>query len=196
MHKHEHMHKHERMHKPNLTTIMAPMLNTTQTRKNPGSRLTQMTSHSWRRRSLPLLPLTATFLASCGDDPAGPQAIEDAPFAASLQIDLAAMTRTATGLYYEEIAPGSGDSVAAGQTATVAYTGWLIDGRIFDSGEFSFRLGAGQVVAGFDEGVTGMRPGGIRRIIVPPALGYGNRGSGPVPPDAIMIFRIELLAIE
>ncbi len=138
---------------------------------------------------------TATLLASCGDDITGPQAIEDVEFAASLQINLAAMTRTASGLYYEDIEAGSGDPAAAGQEVTVAYTGWLIDGNVFDDGEFSFRLGAGQVVAGFDEGVTGMRLGGVRRIVVPPELGYGSRGSGPVPPDAIMIFRIKLLEI-
>ncbi len=139
--------------------------------------------------------LAATLLASCGDDIAGPQAIEDVTFAASLRINLAAMTRTASGLYYEDIEPGSGDPAAAGQDVTVAYTGWLIDGSIFDNGEFGFRLGAGQVVAGFDEGVTGMRTGGVRRIIIPPELGYGSQGRGSVPPDAIMIFRIELLEI-
>ncbi len=77
----------------------------------------------------------------------------------------------------------------------MAYTGWLTDGTTFDSGAFSFVLGAGQVVRGFDEGVTGMRVGGVRRIIIPPALGYGSQGSGPVPPDSIMIFRIELRSI-
>ena len=121
--------------------------------------------------------------------------IEETEFAASLAINLAAMTRTASGLYYEDIEPGSGDPAANGDHVEVAYTGWLSDGTEFDAGAFGFVLGAGQVVAGFDEGVLGMRAGGIRRIIIPPSLGYGSRGSGPVPPDAIMIFRIELQSI-
>lgn len=125
----------------------------------------------------------------------GPQVIEEVEFAPSLGINLASMTRTSSGLYYEDIAMGSGDPAAAGNEVEVAYTGWLTDGTTFDSGAFSFVLGAGQVVRGFDEGVTGMRVGGVRRIIIPPALGYGSRGSGPVPPDSIMIFRIEVLSI-
>ena len=125
----------------------------------------------------------------------GPQVIEEVEFASSLGINLASMTRTSSGLYYEDIATGSGDPAAAGHEVEVAYTGWLTDGTTFDSGAFSFVLGAGGVVRGFDEGVTGMRVGGIRRIIIPPALGYGSQGSGPVPPDSIMIFRIEVLSI-
>lgn len=141
------------------------------------------------------LAIAAVASMACGDDMTGPQSIEDAEFASSLGINLANFTRTSSGLYYEDIAEGSGDPAAAGQEVEVAYAGWLKDGTEFDSGAFSFTLGAGQVVRGFDEGVTGMRVGGIRRIIIPPALGYGSQGSGPVPPDAIMIFRIEVLSI-
>ncbi len=125
----------------------------------------------------------------------GPETIEDAEFAASLGIDLANMTRTASGLYYEDIEVGTGEPAAAGDDVRVGYSGRLTDGTLFDSGQFPFRLGAGQVVPGFDEGVTGMRVDGIRLIIIPPALGYGSRGSGPVPANAILIFRITLLSI-
>ena len=141
-----------------------------------------------------LVVVAASFMA-CGDDMTGPQAIEDAEFASSLGINLANFTRTSSGLYYEDIAEGSGDPAAAGQEVEVSYAGWLTDGTEFDRGAFSFILGARQVVAGFDEGVTGMKVGGIRRIIIPPALGYGSQGSGPVPPNSIMIFRIEVLSI-
>lgn len=141
------------------------------------------------------LAVFATALTGCGDDMTGPQAIEEAEFASSLGINLANFTRTSSGLYYEDIAEGSGDPAAAGQEVEVSYAGWLTDGTQFDSGTFSFILGAREVVAGFDEGVTGMKVGGIRRIIIPPALGYGSQGSGPVPPNSIMIFRIEVLAI-
>lgn len=125
----------------------------------------------------------------------GPESIEDAEFAASLGIDLASMTRTASGLYYQDIEEGAGEPAASGDDVRVRYSGWLRDGTLFDSGEFGFQLGAGRVVAGFDEGVQGMRTGGTRRIIIPPALGYGSRGSGPVPPNAIMVFEITLLSI-
>ena len=137
----------------------------------------------------------AAVLIGCGDGLSGPGEIEEVAFAASLGIDLAAMTRTASGLYYEDIETGAGEPAVPGDEVRVAYVGWLVDGSQFDDGEFSFLLGAGQVVAGFDEGVEGMRVGGVRRIIIPPALGYGSQGSGPVPPNAIMIFRISLLAI-
>ncbi len=130
-----------------------------------------------------------------GDDMTGPQVITEVEFAASLGIDLANFTRTSSGLYIEDIAEGSGEPASSGNEVEVAYTGWLTNGTSFDGGAFSFVLGAGQVVRGFDEGVMGMRVGGIRRIIIPPALGYGSQGSGPVPPDSIMIFQIEVLAI-
>ena len=148
----------------------------------------------WTNRVAGLLVATA-MSGGCGDDLTGPEVIEEVEFAGSLSINLAAMTRTSSGLYYEDIEEGAGEPAAAGQDVEVAYTGWLRNGSEFDSGQFSFRLGSGQVVPGFDEGVQGMRAGGVRRIIIPPALGYGSRGSGAVPPDAIMIFQIELLSI-
>lgn len=85
--------------------------------------------------------------------------IEEVEFAASLQIDLTRMMKTSSGLYYEDLAAGSGDPAAAGDEVQVAYAGWLKDGTEFDRGQFGFGLGAGQVVAGFDEGTTGMRVG-------------------------------------
>ncbi len=145
--------------------------------------------------AMALAAAAALALGACGDDLTGPQDIEDIEFAASLGINLATMTRTSSGLYYEDIEEGTGDPAGAGQEVRIAYVGWLTDGTEFDRGEFGFVLGSGQVVPGFDQGVTGMRVGGVRRIIIPPELGYGSRGSGPVPPDAFMIFRIELLGI-
>ena len=125
----------------------------------------------------------------------GPETIEDAEFASSLGINLAAMTRTASGLYYEDITVGAGEAAASGRSTRVGYAGWLTDGTEFDRGEFEFQLGTGQVVPGFDEGVTGMRVGGTRRLIIPPELGYGSRASGPIPPNSILVFRISLLSM-
>jgi peptidylprolyl isomerase len=113
---------------------------------------------------------------------------------------------TASGLRYVDQQVGKGDAVQAGQTAVVHYTGWLDDGgkpgKKFDSSHdrnqtFDFRLGAGQVIKGWDEGVAGMRVGGKRRLFIPAELGYGARGAGNViPPNAALIFDVELIAIR
>ena len=108
---------------------------------------------------------------------------------------------TASGLVYEELVVGSGAEAAAGQHVTVHYTGWLTDGTKFDSSKdrndpFDFDLGAGHVIKGWDEGVAGMKVGGKRKLTIPPSLGYGARGAGGViPPNATLVFEVELLGI-
>jgi FKBP-type peptidyl-prolyl cis-trans isomerase len=115
---------------------------------------------------------------------------------------------TPSGLGIDDRVTGSGDTARAGQSVTVHYTGWLHDpnapdgrGRRFDSSKdrgepFEFALGAGQVIPGWDEGVQGMRVGGTRVLVIPPHLGYGRRGAGGViPPDATLVFEVELLAV-
>ena len=109
---------------------------------------------------------------------------------------------TSSGLKHEDLADGAGEAARAGDTVAVHYTGWLTDGTKFDSsvdrGEpFVFQLGAGRVIRGWDEGVAGMRPGGRRRLTIPPDLAYGNRGAGRViPPGATLVFEVELLEIR
>lgn len=109
---------------------------------------------------------------------------------------------TASGLVIEELVVGEGGEARAGQTVSVHYTGWLTDGSKFDSSKdrnepFEFPLGARRVIAGWDEGVQGMRIGGTRRLTIPPALGYGTRGAGRViPPDATLVFEVELLGLD
>ena len=111
------------------------------------------------------------------------------------------ITTTASGLQIEEIKLGDGESAAAGQFVSVHYTGWLTDGTKFDSSKdrnepFDFPLGQRNVIAGWDEGVQGMRVGGIRKLTIPPQLGYGARGAGGViPPNATLVFEVELLDI-
>jgi FKBP-type peptidyl-prolyl cis-trans isomerase len=109
---------------------------------------------------------------------------------------------TASGLMYENIAAGKGAAAKAGDTVVVHYTGWLTDHTKFDSSRdrnvpFEFRLGAGQVIPGWDQGVAGMKVGGKRKLTIPPNLGYGATGAGGViPPNATLVFEVELLGIK
>ena len=109
---------------------------------------------------------------------------------------------TPSGLKYTDEVVGTGKQPQAGQTAVVHYTGWLLDGKKFDSSvdrgqPFSFPLGKGQVIKGWDEGVATMKVGGKRILIIPPDLGYGARGAGGViPPNATLKFEVELLDVK
>jgi peptidylprolyl isomerase len=117
-----------------------------------------------------------------------------------------AMTATSSGLNYEDDLLGSGESPRNGQTCVMHYTGWLWEneakGKKFDSSldrgrPFSFTLGVGQVIRGWDEGVASMKVGGKRRLLIPADLGYGARGAGGViPPNAALLFEVELLEIR
>jgi FKBP-type peptidyl-prolyl cis-trans isomerase len=108
---------------------------------------------------------------------------------------------TSSGLQYTDIKVGAGATAQAGQTVSVHYTGWLENGKKFDSSvdrgqPFSFPLGAGRVIKGWDEGVQGMKVGGKRKLTIPSNLGYGARGAGGViPPNATLIFEVELLGL-
>jgi FKBP-type peptidyl-prolyl cis-trans isomerase FkpA len=114
-----------------------------------------------------------------------------------------------TTLQSEDVTPGTGAEASKGQTVRVHYTGWLYDpsapnkrGRKFDSSKdrndpFEFRLGAGEVITGWDEGVAGMKVGGTRILTIPPAMGYGAQGAGGViPPNATLVFEVELLGVR
>jgi FKBP-type peptidyl-prolyl cis-trans isomerase len=111
-------------------------------------------------------------------------------------------TKTADGLQYWDIKVGTGAVANAGQTVKVHYTGWLTNGKKFDSSvdrgdPFTFPLGGGQVIKGWDEGVAGMKVGGKRQLRIPPQLGYGDRGAGGViPANATLIFDVELLGVR
>lgn len=112
-------------------------------------------------------------------------------------------TTTESGLQYIDLVEGDGDVAESGQQVSVHYTGWLTDGTKFDSSldrgsPFNFQLGAGSVIAGWDEGVAGMKVGGSRQLLIPSDLAYGETGAGGgiIPPGASLIFEVELLAVQ
>lgn len=119
---------------------------------------------------------------------------------ASLGVDLAAMQKQASGLYVQDLVEGSGEASQSGDSVSVDYTGWLPTGDKFDSSigraPFSFTLGAGRVIRGWDEGVVGMKVGGTRRLVIPSQLGYGVEGAGAIPGNAVLVFDVEMKAIE
>ena len=111
------------------------------------------------------------------------------------------ITTTESGLQIEDLTVGTGATASSGQQVVVHYTGWLTNGNKFDSSKdrndpFQFPLGMRHVIAGWDEGVEGMQVGGVRKLTIPPQLGYGARGAGGViPPNATLVFEVELLDI-
>jgi FKBP-type peptidyl-prolyl cis-trans isomerase FkpA len=125
-------------------------------------------------------------VAACGNDSdSSPTRTDSAPFS---QTDLRV---------------GTGAEAAAGRRVTVNYSGWLYSasaaenkGRQFDSGTFTFTLGSGQVIRGWDQGFAGMRVGGLRRLVIPPELAYGSQGQGPIPPNATLVFDVELTNVS
>ena len=136
-----------------------------------------------------------TLFAMAKDNPKSQDSIFGGP------IEAAIPTVTASGLSITDLDLGNGEEAIAGKKVTVNYRGMLENGKEFDSsygrGPFSFSLGAGQVIKGWDEGVAGMKVGGKRKLIIPPDLGYGNRGAGGViPPNATLVFEVELLEVN
>jgi FKBP-type peptidyl-prolyl cis-trans isomerase len=141
-------------------------------------------------------------LAACGGKGDRDNERRPAGFSSSLGVDTTAMTKTPSGLRYLEVAKGQGAEATAGKKVSVHYTGWLPNGEKFDSSRdrdqpFGFALGAGQVIAGWDEGVAGMKVGGRRKLVIPPDLGYGTAGAPPdIPPGATLVFDVELLDVR
>jgi FKBP-type peptidyl-prolyl cis-trans isomerase len=143
---------------------------------------------------------TATGCRSVTSD-SDPPRIEDTQFASALGVDLSLSTKTASGLYWRDLVVGSGATVGGGQQVSVHYTGWLANGAKFDENlapqtPYSFAVGGGRSIAGFDEGVRGMKVGGTRQLIIPPHLGYGPNGFGAIPGNAILVFRVEVVAVQ
>lgn len=126
--------------------------------------------------------------------------IETTTFAPALQVQLSNSTKLASGVYYRDlVVHGTGAAIAANQTITTHYTGWLADGTQFDTNvnvgkqPFQFVLGTGFVIPGWDVGLVGAQVGGTRQLIIPPAMGYGASGAPPaIPPNAILVFNVQI----
>ncbi|PJZ79019.1 FKBP-type peptidyl-prolyl cis-trans isomerase [Leptospira neocaledonica] len=115
-------------------------------------------------------------------------------------LSLNVFAQAQNGLVIKDIKKGTGKEAFNGSNVTVHYTGWLTNGKKFDSSKdrgtpFRFDLGAGQVIRGWDKGVQGMKEGGIRKLTIPPEMGYGSSGAGTIPPNSTLIFEVELLKV-
>jgi peptidylprolyl isomerase len=140
----------------------------------------------------------AVALSACGEDPVEPleiEVIEEVEFAASLGIDLEDFTETESGLYYMDTAAGTGDAAMAGDSVDVEYALYYRSGQLLQTtaelgAPFGFTIGQTNAIEGFHEGVSGMRVGGERRLIIPPELAYGQPG-----PEGILIFDVELVLL-
>lgn len=122
-----------------------------------------------------------------------------AQYAAALNVDLATMQRTSGGAWFKDLTVGTGATVDSGTTVSIHYVGHLPNGTQFDANQppsqpYTFVAGVGQVIDGFDEAVDGMKAGGRRQVVIPPELGYGAQGVGPIPPNAILVFTIEVVS--
>ncbi len=159
---------------------------------------------SGARRAL-LVPIIAasTLLSACGSESTAPGAPSNPAletFNSALGVNIATMTKRSDNLYVQDLVVGTGADASSGRTIRVTYSGWLVNGSRFDSNvggpAFTFTLGIGQVIAGWDQGVVGMKVGGKRRLVIGSALGYGSRGSGPIPANATLVFDVDVLGVQ
>ena len=159
----------------------------------------QAPARAYRRLAILALALFGSLSAvACDDDPTGPQTPEDVEFAASLGVNLGAMTRLPSGVYIQTLQGGEGEALVDGSLARVDYALWLPSGQAIDAGEDVWLVTAtpvelaGSVIDGFRFGVIGMKPGEDRLIVVPSQLGYGASGVAGIPPHSVLVFRVVL----
>jgi peptidylprolyl isomerase len=146
-------------------------------------------------RLSPFLLSTLLLAAACKDKP-----VQNGSYAASLNVDPSTMSENG-GVKYKDLVVGTGPAVAQGQPVAIHYVGKLTNGTQFDANgpndqPYVFRLGMGEVIPGFDTGIAGMKVGGRRQVIIPPELAYGASGSGPVPPNATLVFVIDVVGVQ
>jgi peptidylprolyl isomerase len=154
-----------------------------------------------RFRSLVVVASIQLSLASCsgGTEPVAGPPIDCTTLATTLAASASTLTTTASGLQYRDVTVGAGATFTSGSTVSVRYAGCLTSGLRFDSNEapksvFSLKLGASQVIKGWDEGLVGMKVGGRRQIVIPPALGYGATANGPIPANSTLVFTVDAIS--
>jgi FKBP-type peptidyl-prolyl cis-trans isomerase FkpA len=158
------------------------------------------------RRSFAAACALFALLAGCGGDstvvpdPGGSDPATTT-YAASLGVNISAMTKLSSALYIQDLAPGNGSAASKGHGLTVTYTGWLVNGTQFDSNvgktPFTFTLGVGQVIQGWDQGIVGMKIGGTRRLVIGSALAYGTQGRPPaIPSNSTLVFTVTLDSLQ
>ena len=123
-------------------------------------------------------------------------AVDQMSDVSGLGVHLDAMIRRPSGLYVQDLESGTGAIATRGRSVIVRYAGWRADGKQIDAGEITVELGTNKTIRAWEEGLLGMRVGGKRRLVVPPALGYGARGAGDaIPPNAVLVFDMEVLSV-
>jgi FKBP-type peptidyl-prolyl cis-trans isomerase FkpA len=158
-----------------------------------------------RQLSAALLPLAFTACLSGTDyntnitAPSVP--IEQTTFASTLNVDLSQSTKTTSGMYIRDLTVGTGDVATGTSTVSTYYEGFLATGYRFDyklspSDPYVVKIGANQVIEGWEEGLVGMKVGGKRQLVIPPELAYGPYGSGPIPSNAVIVFNVQLVAVQ
>jgi FKBP-type peptidyl-prolyl cis-trans isomerase len=157
--------------------------------------------HRYVRHAIALLSVSLAACASGGGAPPATRSLESIPFASTLDVNLARMTKTPSGLYYRDIEVGTGTIVHGKLDVKVHYTGWLTNGVKFDSNTedqtpLTVPLNRGRAIKGWDDGLEGMRVGGRRQLVIPPELGYGSNRSGLIPPDAVLVFDIRVVSAK
>jgi FKBP-type peptidyl-prolyl cis-trans isomerase len=141
------------------------------------------------------------FGAALGCASAPKASVENTSFTSGLHIDLAEMTKAGEGLYFRDIEVGNGALAGSGRRAAVRYSSWLPNGAKLETNTVPndspivFELGKGQVIAGWERGMRGMRVGGKRTLVIAPSLGYGSKGTSRIPPNSVLVFEIELVRL-
>jgi peptidylprolyl isomerase len=143
----------------------------------------------------PPTPATATPTSAAGTELPRTDIVQRTTFDPSLGVHLDQMVRRASGLYVQDLAVGKGAIALTDESVVVRYVGWLPNGKQFDAGEITVKIGSNSTIRAWEEGLLGMRVGGRRRLVVPPAMGYGGAGAGEIPPNAVLVFEMEMESV-
>ena len=143
-----------------------------------------------------LVALAAACSSTTGEVSGVPSTPGTETYASVLNVNIASMTKVNDNLYMKDSVVGTGAEAVSGKNISTTYVGYLSNGAKFDGGTISFQLGVSQVIAGWDQGIVGMKVGGTRKLVIGSTLGYGVEGRGIIPPNATMVFNITLNSVQ